>query len=218
MSTAPQRITSYSRRAAVIFIILTGVISLFADMNYEGGRSVVGQYLQLLGTSAFALGLASGLGEFVGYAVRLISGTLADHTRKYWWFIIGGYVVQLCSLPAIGLVSGWRLAVVTNKPGPVTRPILEGLGIARFFGAVVGGGDTPALKPDPAPLRLAAERLGVTLDADDWMAGDNFTDLAAGRHAGLRRCFCRYGFGEPRDETWDLAIDRFADLRESLSR
>ncbi len=112
MSTAPQRITSYSRRAAVIFIILTGVISLFADMNYEGGRSVVGQYLQLLGTSAFALGLASGLGEFVGYAVRLISGTLADRTRKYWWFIIGGYVVQLCSLPAIGLVSGWRLAVV----------------------------------------------------------------------------------------------------------
>jgi hypothetical protein len=52
--------------------------------------------------------------------------------------------------------AGWRLAVVTNKPGPVTRPILEGLGIARFFGAVVGGGDTPALKPDPAPLRLAA--------------------------------------------------------------
>jgi len=112
--------------------------------------------------------------------------------------------------------AGWRLAVVTNKPGPVTRPILEGLGIARFFGAVVGGGDTPALKPDPAPLRLAAERLGVTLDADDWMAGDNFTDLAAGRHAGLRRCFCRYGFGEPRDETWDLAIDRIADLRGRL--
>ncbi|NLG00670.1 MAG: HAD-IA family hydrolase, partial [Lentisphaerae bacterium] len=114
--------------------------------------------------------------------------------------------------------AGWRLAVVTNKPGPVTRPILEGLGIARFFGAVVGGGDTPALKPDPAPLRLAAERMGVTLDADDWMAGDNFTDLEAGRRAGLRRCFCSYGFGEPREETWDLAIDRFADLRESLSR
>jgi len=83
---------------------------------------------------------------------------------------------------------------------------------------VVGGGDTPALKPDPAPLRLAAERMGVTLEADDWMAGDNFTDLEAGLRAGLRRCFCRYGFGEPRDETWDLAIDRFADLRESLSR
>ena len=81
--------------------------------------------------------------------------------------------------------AGWRLAVVTNKPGPVTRPILEGLGIARFFGAVVGGGDTPALKPDPAPLRLAAERMGVTLDADDWMAVTTSPTL---RPAGAPAC------------------------------
>ncbi|HRR33311.1 MAG TPA: HAD-IA family hydrolase [Kiritimatiellia bacterium] len=114
--------------------------------------------------------------------------------------------------------DGWHLAVVTNKPSFVTHPILAGLGIAKYFGAVVGGGDSPTLKPDPAPLRLAAEQMGVTLDADDWMVGDNFTDLAAGRNAGIRRCFCRFGFGEPRDETWDLAIDRFEELRAFLSR
>ena len=72
---------------------------------------------------------------------------------------------------------------------------------------MVGGGDAPTLKPDPAPLRFAAEQMGVALDADDWMVGDNFTDLAAARHAGLCRCFCRFGFGEPQDETWNLAID-----------
>ncbi len=103
--------TSYSRAAAIGFLVLTGVVSLFADMNYEGGRSVVGQYLKLLGTSAFALGFAAGLGEFVGYAVRLVSGALADRTRRYWWFIIAGYAVQLCSLPAMAFVSGWELAV-----------------------------------------------------------------------------------------------------------
>jgi MFS family permease len=103
---------AYSRAAAIGFLVLTGIVSLFADMNYEGGRSVVGQYLKLLGTSAFALGLAAGLGEFVGYAVRLVSGALADRTRRYWWFIIGGYAFQLCSLPAMAFVSGWRLAVV----------------------------------------------------------------------------------------------------------
>lgn len=102
----------YLRSAAIAFIVLTGVVSLFADMNYEGGRSVVGQYLKLLGTSAFALGLAAGLGEFVGYALRLISGTLADRSKKYWWFIIGGYSVQLCALPALAFVSGWELAIV----------------------------------------------------------------------------------------------------------
>ena len=104
--------------------------------------------------------------------------------------------------------AGWRLAVVTNKPGPVTRPVLEGLGVLDLFHAVVGGGDCPALKPDPAPLRLAAAQMGVTLDADDWMVGDHFTDLEAGRRAGVKRCFCRFGFGEPRGEAYDLAVDR----------
>lgn len=104
--------------------------------------------------------------------------------------------------------AGWRMGVVTNKPGPVTRPILEGLGVLGYFGAVVGGGDCPALKPDPAPLRLAAAQMGATLDAEDWMIGDHFADLEAGRRAGVKRCFCRFGFGEARGETYELAIDR----------
>ncbi|HOX12839.1 MAG TPA: MFS transporter [Spirochaetia bacterium] len=101
-----------TRKAAVALIVLFGIVSLFADMNYEGGRSVVGQYLKLLGTSAFALGLSAGLGEFVGYALRLVSGSIADRTRKYWTLIILGYVVQLCSLPMLAFVRGWELAVV----------------------------------------------------------------------------------------------------------
>lgn len=108
--------------------------------------------------------------------------------------------------------DGWHLAVVTNKPGPVTRPILEGLGLLSLFGAVVGGGDCPVLKPDPAPLVLAARQMGVALDASDWMVGDNFTDLEAGRRAGIRRCFCRFGFGEARGETSELELDRMSDF------
>jgi MFS family permease len=100
-----------TRNSAIFFIVLFGVVSLFADMNYEGGRSVVGQYLKLLGTSAFALGFAAGLGEFVGYALRFVSGTIADKTRKYWALIILGYVVQLGALPMMAFVDGWELAV-----------------------------------------------------------------------------------------------------------
>lgn len=111
---------------------------------------------------------------------------------------------SLCVLRAVG----WRLAVVTNKPGPVTRTILEGLGVLDCFAAIVGGGDCPRLKPDPEPLRVAASQMGVALDSEDWMVGDNFTDLEAGRHAGIKRCFCRFGFGVERGESFDLAIDR----------
>ncbi|MBN1150834.1 MFS transporter [candidate division WOR-3 bacterium] len=80
-------------------------------MNYEGGRSVVGQYLKLLGSSAFALGIAAGVGEFAGYALRFVSGTIADKTRKYWVIIIVGYAIQLCSLPALAFLDSWQLAV-----------------------------------------------------------------------------------------------------------
>jgi len=99
------------KSAAIAFIVLFGIVSLFADMNYEGGRSVVGQYLKLLGTSALALGVAAGLGEFVGYALRFVSGTIADRTKKYWVLIIVGYIIQLCSLPLLAFVRGWELAI-----------------------------------------------------------------------------------------------------------
>lgn len=107
-----ERSIELTKRTAIIFIVLFGIVSFFADMNYEGGRSVVGQYLKLLGTSAFALGFAAGVGEFAGYALRLFSGVAADKTRKYWLFIIGGYGIQLCSLPMLAFLSGWELAIV----------------------------------------------------------------------------------------------------------
>ncbi len=103
---------AFTPKTAIFFIVLFGVVSLFADMNYEGGRSVVGQYLKLLGTSAFALGFAAGIGEFVGYALRFVSGTIADKTKKYWTLIIIGYIVQLCSFPLMAFVTSWELAVV----------------------------------------------------------------------------------------------------------
>lgn len=128
---------------------------------------------------------------------------MLDHTRLY-----PGVRETLQALRS----AGWRLGVVTNKPGPVTRPILEGLGVLEYFGAVVGGGDCAALKPDPAPLRLAAAQMGAALDAEDWMVGDHVADLVAGRRAGIKRCFCRFGFGEVRGETYELAVDRMDDF------
>jgi predicted MFS family arabinose efflux permease len=104
-------VVTFTKRSAIFFIVLFGIVSLFADMNYEGGRSVVGQYLKLLGTSAFVLGLAAGIGEFIGYALRFISGSIADKTRKYWTLIIFGYFLQLCSLPMLAFLSGWELAI-----------------------------------------------------------------------------------------------------------
>ena len=105
-----------------------------------------------------------------------------------------------------------RLAVVTNKPEAPARAILEGLGVLRRFGAVVGGDSLPVRKPDPGPLLHVAGRFGVA-PARALMVGDTRTDLDAARAAGMRSCAARYGFAYQEDlSVADFGIDAFAEL------
>ena len=114
--------------------------------------------------------------------------------------------------------AGWRQAVVTNKLATLSRPILRKLGVLHYFDAVVGGESCPAMKPDPAPLFAAIEEAcGGVRAGNAWMAGDNVTDLEAARRASIRSCFCRFGFGDPRGEKWDLAVDSFGGILSILS-
>ena len=99
------------RRRAVAFIILLGVISLFADMTYEGARSITGPYLGLLGLTGTTIGIVSGVGELVGYAVRLGSGYLADFSGRYWAVTICGYLLNLLAVPLLALAGNWQIAV-----------------------------------------------------------------------------------------------------------
>lgn len=96
------------KKRALQLILLLGVISLLGDIIYEGGRSINGQYLNLLGVNAAKVGFIIGLGEFLGYLLRLISGYLADKTKSYWFFTIFGYVL-LFSVPLIGLTNIWQI-------------------------------------------------------------------------------------------------------------
>ena len=94
---------------AITFITLMGIVSLFSDMTHEGARSILGEYLNLAGASAATIGFVSGIGELCGYSLRLISGFIADKTKKYWTFVITGYVIQVLAIPALALVPehGW---------------------------------------------------------------------------------------------------------------
>jgi MFS family permease len=94
------------------FVLLVGVMSLFADMTYEGSRSITGPYLALLGASAAAVGIVAGGGELLGYALRLVSGRLADVTGRYWPITIAGYIIQMAAVPALALVGSWQAAAI----------------------------------------------------------------------------------------------------------
>jgi MFS family permease len=98
------------RAAAIRFIILIGAVSLFADMTYEGARSISGPYLGSLGASAAIVGIVAGSGELLGYGVRLVSGWLGDRTQRYWAVLITGYALNLFAVPLLALTSSWELA------------------------------------------------------------------------------------------------------------
>lgn len=102
---------SSQKTGALRFIVLMGVVSLFGDIVYEGARGVIGPYLALLGASASVVGLVGGLGEFIGYALRLFSGFMADRTKAYWLFTFIGYGL-LVSIPLLSFAQSWQIAVL----------------------------------------------------------------------------------------------------------
>lgn len=101
-----------TRQSAIRFVILMGIVSLFADMTYEGARSITGPYLALLGASGAVVGFVSGLGEFMGYGVRLIAGYVSDRTRSYWTITFIGYFINLLAVPLLALTNQWLPAVI----------------------------------------------------------------------------------------------------------
>ncbi len=146
------------QKRAFLVIISFGVISLLGDIIYEGARSVNGPYLNSLGANALIVGFVVGIGEFLGYLTRLISGYFSDKTKAHWLFAIAGYSL-LITVPMLSLTGIWQFAailIVLERIGkglrsPAKDTLLShaakqvgtgfGFGIAEFFdqiGATVG--------------------------------------------------------------------------------
>ncbi|MEM1581952.1 MAG: MFS transporter [Candidatus Bathyarchaeia archaeon] len=126
-------------------ILLLGVVSLMGDIVYEGSRGLVTPYLRFLGASAFAIAFAGRFGEFLGYALRLVSGKLADTTRAYWFFMFLGYGL-ISSIPLLGITGIWWIAVILvllERIGKAIRSpsrdavlsiVSKGVGAGKAFG------------------------------------------------------------------------------------
>jgi predicted MFS family arabinose efflux permease len=115
---------SAAKTLALRFVLLIGVVQLFADMTYEGARGIVGPFLGSLGASAAVVGFTAGFGELMGYAFRSVTGYFADRTHKYWVFIFAGYMVNMLAVPALALAGNWPLAaalVIAERTGRAIR-------------------------------------------------------------------------------------------------
>ncbi len=129
---------------ALAFITLMGIVSLFSDMTHEGARSVLGEYLNLTGASAATIGFVSGIGELCGYSLRLLSGFIADKTKKYWTLVIVGYTMQVLAIPALALVpeNGWIIAcglVIAERIGKAIKKPAKNT-LVSFAASEIGTG------------------------------------------------------------------------------
>jgi len=96
------------------------------------------------------------------------------------------------------LVGHYRLACITNKPGQFTAPLLEAVRLDGYFDLVLSGDTLAALKPDPLPLRHAAEHFSLT-PAACCMVGDSRNDVLAARAAGFRAVALSHGYHQGED-------------------
>jgi MFS family permease len=112
-----QRVRAYR------LVLLFGIVAALGDVVYEGGRSVAGPFLLVLGASAFTVSFIAGFGEFVGYAIRIATGYLADKTRQYWIFVIAGYLL-IGAIPLLVLAGSWEIAaclLIAERIGKAVR-------------------------------------------------------------------------------------------------
>lgn len=157
--------------------MLAGLISLFTDFTYEGARSVTGPFLLQLGAGAAVVGWTAGLGEFVGYALRLPFGRVADRTGRYWFLAGLGYVLNLVAVPLLALAGNW--------------PVASGLILLERFGKAIR---TPARD---AMLSFAVQQTGrgygfglhEALDQVGAVVGPLVVAFVLAQGGGVRRAF-----------------------------
>lgn len=130
---------------AYLGILLLGIVSLLGDVVYEGSRGIGPDYLGFLGATAVVIGLVGGIGDFLGYAMRLVSGFLVDATKAYWFFIFLGYGL-IVSIPLLGAFTSLEVViflVLLERLGKALRApsrdtvlsiVAKDLGTGKAFG------------------------------------------------------------------------------------
>ena len=166
-------------------------------------RAMIGEGATVLVTRALAAArLDLAVEEVLPVYMEVYAQRLLETTRPY------DGVVEL-----LDALAPRTLAVLTNKPGGMSRAVLEGLGLSARFLRIYGGDDLPTRKPDPEGLSRLVAEAGVA-PGEALMVGDSAIDVRTARAAGVRVVGVAWGFDPEglRRQPPDALISRPGDL------
>jgi len=154
-----------------------------------------------------------------GFPPEQVNRALDRYLGFYWDVCLE----QTRPYPGIGemllrLRERYPLALLSNKGEALSRKILDGLGLTSFFREILGGDSLPTRKPDPAGLRLLADRLGLPVERL-LLVGDTWVDAETARNAGCPFALVEWGFPRPpklEEIQADLRVARAEELVAAL--
>jgi len=115
-------------------------------------------------------------------------------------------------------LQGYKKAVVSNKNESMSRAIINGFGMGRFFDMIVGADTIGHKKPSPLPLLYVMDTLNVDKEKT-LLVGDSNYDIEAGKAAGIYTVAVTYGFRPAESlKDADSLIDSFEQLLDVLPR
>lgn len=179
-------------------------------VDFEFARGAVSKGGRAILKRGFPDDTETAIDNLVPRFLEIYYSTTAIHTRLY-----PGIDSVLAEIEKSGLPWG----IVTNKPGWLTRPLLDKLALTSRCAALVTGDCLPVRKPDPAPL-LHACRLANIIPDQCIYIGDDLRDVQAGKAAGMGTLVAAWGYLDGEDpKKWDadLIATQPADLLTLIS-
>jgi len=166
--------------------------------------------------------------QYVGSGMRqLIVNAVGEHDLTDMMEIYFRSVYKEHMMNTTDIVSGFnevldylktndiKAVILSNKLRQITDDMINQLGITEYFDQWYGGDSFGVKKPSPIGVQGIMSEFKVKPN-DSIMIGDSYSDILAGRNAGVRTCFCTYGYGTLKDMEADFTVSSPSEIIDVL--
>ena len=158
-------------------------------------------------------GLTKLIEKVVGEEKRAMVPEVVDRFLSFYSEHLADFTLPYTGVKAtLARLAGYRKAVISNKRELLSERLLDKLGLAVYFDAVLGSDSVDERKPSPKPIFFLIDKFSVRPE-ETIIVGDSAFDIEAGRAAGIRTVAVTYGFGEKELIAGaDFVIDKMEEL------